>query len=67
MGKSTITVGQLISHLSGHDKDLPIDFGGLNFYRCKDRGGSVQFEFNETVYLDDEGDVVVINHDLPPK
>lgn len=67
MSKNETTVGELIQHLLGHDKNKPLDFGGLNFYRCKDRGDHVQFEFSELVYLDKEGYVVVENPELPPK
>jgi hypothetical protein len=62
-----ITVGELIDRLKREHPDLPLDFGGLNFYRLKDRGAHVQFEFSQTVYRDKEGYVVVENHELPPR
>jgi hypothetical protein len=57
-----ITVKELIEQLKVEDQDLEICFGGLDFYRLKDRGGCLQIEFNQTVYLNDEGYVVVENH-----
>jgi hypothetical protein len=62
-----ITVGELIEHLKKEHPDLPLDFGGLEFYRLKDRGAHVQFEFSQTVYQDKDGCVVVENHELPPR
>jgi hypothetical protein len=59
-----ITVGDLIKQLSPCDADLPVYFGGLDFYRVKDRGGLIQIEFNQTVYKDDTGRVIVQNHDI---
>ena len=57
-----ITVKELIELLKVEYQDLVVDFGGLDFYRLKDRGGSLQVEFSQTVYLNDEGYVVVENH-----
>jgi len=57
-----ITVKELIEKLQKEDETLEISFGGLDFYRLKDRGGSLQIEFNQTVYRDDSGNVVVENH-----
>ncbi|PJJ10631.1 hypothetical protein CLU83_4082 [Flavobacterium sp. 1] len=57
-----ITVKELIEQLKVEDQDLEVSFGGLDFYRLKDRGGVLQVEFSQTVYLDDEGFVVVENH-----
>ena len=62
-----ITVKELIEMLQVEDPNLIVDFNGLQFYRLKDRGGSLQFEFNQTVYLDDEGYVVVEDHSLPKR
>lgn len=62
-----ITVKELIEMLQVEDHNLNVDFNGLQFYRLKDRGGSLQFEFNQTVYLDDEGYVVVEDHSLPKR
>lgn len=59
-----ITVGSLIDALSVHNPDDIVDFGPLHFYRLKQRGpGVVQAEFNESMYLDDEGNVVVESHE----
>jgi len=57
-----ITVGMLIEQLSIFDKDSEVDFSGLDFYRLKQRGPNlVQVEFNQQVYRDDQGKVVVSN------
>jgi len=56
-----ITVKHLIELLKVEDPDSELYFGGLDFYRLKDRGGVVQVEFSQTVYKD--GDKVIIeNH-----
>lgn len=39
-----ITVAQLIERLKVEDPDLEIYFGGLEFYRLKDRGGVLAFD-----------------------
>lgn len=57
-----ITVKKFREMLENHDDDLELDFNGLEFYRLKDRGGSVQVEFIQTVYKDDKGKVVIKNH-----
>ena len=57
-----ITVGELIEQLKLYDPELPVDFGGLDFYRLKNRGGALQIEFSQTVYKDDDGKVIVENH-----
>lgn len=59
---NAITVGELIDQLKIFNKDDPIDFSGLDFYRLKDRSGVVQVEFNQSVYKDSNGNVVVENH-----
>ena len=58
----TITVGKLRAELTPwKDTDL-ISFSGLTFSRVKGRGdGLAQVEFNELVYLDESGNVVVQN------
>ena len=61
-----ITVKELIERLKVEDQDLEVYFGGLEFYRLKDRGGVLQVEFNQSVYPDEQGFVVVENH-LEPK
>lgn len=41
-----------------------LSFSGLDFYRPKNRGNkTIQIEFNQTVYLDQDGKVRVTNHD----
>ena len=58
----TITVGQLRKALEPwEDTDL-ISFSGLTYSRVKGRGDALaQVEFNELVYLDESGNVVVQN------
>ena len=60
----TISVDEFIDWLKMFEgQDFRLSFGGLDFYRLKQRGPKlVQIEFNESVYLDDLGDVVVENH-----
>ncbi len=60
--KMKITVKELIEQLKKEDPDLEVYFGGLDFYRLKNREGCLQIEFNQTVYKDDDGSVVVKNH-----
>jgi len=60
--KIGITVKELRDQLKLYDDNLELFFGGLDFYRLKDRGGCVQVEFDQTVYLNDQGLVVVENH-----
>lgn len=44
-------------------KGWRLTFSGLTYYRPKPRGEKLlQIEFDQTVYLDDEGLVVVDNH-----
>lgn len=64
---NTLTVGELIRHLQGHDQNKPVIFGcdELDFYRVKDRGDQVQIEFGQTVYLNEENVVVVEHHGFP--
>lgn len=58
----TITVGELLGYLEGLDKNARISFSGLDFKRVKPRGPDIyQIEFNQPVYLDDQGNVVVEN------
>jgi len=57
-----ITVKELIEQLQKEDPDLEIYFGGLDFYRLKDRGGFLQIEFNQSVYKDEDGFVCIENH-----
>lgn len=58
-----ITVGDLLTQLRGCDPNAQLYFGGLDFYRVKPRGANIiQIEFNQSVYLDEVGLVVVENH-----
>jgi hypothetical protein len=58
----TITVGQLRRDLSLYDDDCELSFSGLTYYHIKSRGDNLaQVEFNEPVYLDEQGCVVVQN------
>ncbi len=61
-----VNVKQLIEMLKVEGQNLEVYFGGLELYRLKDRGGVLQFEFNQSVYPDEQGFVVVENH-LEPK
>ncbi len=58
----TITVKELIEMLKAFPENKEIHFGGLDFYRLKDRDGHVHVEFNQSVYKDDMGRVSVENH-----
>ncbi|WP_324710119.1 hypothetical protein [Pseudomonas citronellolis] len=58
----TITVGILKEHLASYPDHYELDFSGLDFYRLKQRGPElVQVEFNQQVYRDGTGRVVVEN------
>lgn len=58
-----LTVKELIELLQVEDPELEITFGGLDFYRLKVVGENLNFEFNQTVYKNDEtGDVILENH-----
>lgn len=58
----TITVGMLRDQLKIYPDNYELDFSGLEFYRLKQRGPElVQVEFNEQVYRDKSGRVVVEN------
>lgn len=59
----TITIGELKAWINGLPDEHTIDFGGLTFYRIKQRAPThVQMEFSQSVYLDEAGNVVVDNH-----
>jgi hypothetical protein len=60
-----ITVAEFIEQLKAEQQDLPLYFGGLDFYRFKNRGSLMQVEFNQTVSEDSKGVVTVENHLLP--
>ncbi|MFZ1546848.1 MAG: hypothetical protein WAT12_07070 [Candidatus Nitrotoga sp.] len=58
----SITIAELKDHLAGCPDHYTIDFCGLEFYRLKQRGEThIQMEFNQQVYLNSEGLVVVDN------
>ena len=59
----SMTVKDLIRMLQVEDPDKELYFGGLQFFRLKNRGDEVQVEFNQTVYVKDRK-VVVENHEL---
>lgn len=57
-----ITVGDLINALKNQDPNAELYFGGLDYYRVKYRGpNTVQIEFNQPVYLDENDHVVIEN------
>lgn len=59
----TITIGELKELLASYPDNFTIDFGGLEFYRLKQRADThVQMEFSQSVYLDEARNVVVENH-----
>lgn len=56
----TIDVKTLINQLQGLPDDTRVGFSGLNFYRVKWRGQTmINIEFNEHVYRDSNGHLVV--------
>jgi hypothetical protein len=59
-----ITVGYFKELIKDWPDDLELDFGGLEFYRLKQRSEKrLQVEFNQSVYKDKEtGNVMVDNH-----
>ncbi len=60
----TITVGELRARFEGVPDDWTVDFSGLTFYRAKRRADShLQIEFDQSVYRDLTGRVVVENHE----
>lgn len=60
--KVKITVGRLKSELEVFDDDDELYFNGLDFYRLKKRGPKlVQVEFEQNVYADSNGRVIVEN------
>ena len=56
------TVGEFIELLKKYEPTRTLDFNGLDFYRMKDTGAVVFVEFNQTVYKNEIGNVVVENH-----
>jgi len=58
----TISVGELKQHLSVYPDDFQLSFGGLTYYRLKTRDENlVLMEFDQLVYVDDDGNVQVDN------
>ena len=58
------TVGDLRRQLSVYPEHYEVDFSGLDFYRLKQRGDElIQVEFNQPVYRDANGRVIVENLD----
>lgn len=58
----SISIGELKQELAKYPDHYQLDFSGLSFYRLKQRGEtSVQMEFNQPVYLTEQGRVVVEN------
>jgi hypothetical protein len=63
-----ITVGELKAYLKGWPEHMELTFGGLTFQKFNERGPELlQMEFNQTVYLDSEGVVRVIDPDSLPR
>lgn len=61
-----ITVRMLKEHLNSYKDDAELYFGGLEFYRLKNRSSDgllVQVEFSQQVYRDKDGNVVIENLD----
>lgn len=58
----TSELGQLLDEFVGLPRTTRVSFSGLSFYRVKQRGDDlVQIEFNQQVFLDEQGRVVVQN------
>ena len=58
----TITVGRLLDELKIYPEHYLLSFGGLRYFRLKQRAPElVLVEFDQQVYLDDAGRVVVDN------
>lgn len=57
-----VTVGEFKEMLSAYPDDMWLDFSMLDFYRLKQRSGDLlQVEFDQRVYRDAAGRVVVQN------
>ena len=56
-------VKELVEYLQAFDPEIEVFFGGtedaLQFHRLKDRGGILQFEFNQNIYRDKKGKLYV--------
>lgn len=60
VNNSGITVRELRELLKLYNQNAELFMGGLTFHRLKDRGANiVQLEFNETVYKDETGTIIV--------
>lgn len=57
-----VSVGEFMEELKVFDKNARLSFSGLDFYRLKMRGDDlIQVEFNQQVYKDSNGKVIVEN------
>lgn len=56
------TVRELMDDLRNYPADMEVYFGGLDLYRLVEKGDKVVFEFNQSVYKDKDGKVIVENH-----
>jgi hypothetical protein len=54
-----ITAGEFIALLKGFPKHHEMNFSGLDFFRLKKNGNTVQLEFTQTIYKNENGDIVV--------
>ena len=59
------TVKQLIENLEAYDEDLEVQFGAghIQLYRLREVGEKVNFEFNQSIYRDDNNKLVIEAHD----
>jgi hypothetical protein len=59
-----ITVGSLMQELGTCAAHKPVIFGceELEFFRLKDAGDCVVIEFAQSVYRDDSGQLVIVEH-----
>ena len=55
-------VKDFIKELEKENQELELFFGGLDLYRTRQVGNHIHVEFNQPVYLNQEGLVVVENH-----
>lgn len=64
--ENLMTVGELLDQLQRYPRDTLLSFSGLDFYRLKWRAENlVQVEFNQAVYRDSDGLVIVENLSQP--
>lgn len=58
-----MNIGELKEQLADLEDDTEVYFGGLDFYRLKHRGDKlVHFEFNQTIYEDQNGQIFLENY-----